>query len=216
MAAAARAVRPGQTEHEIAGLLAGEVEGRGVQAVVNLAAVDGRILAYRHPLPTRTKLQRYAMLVLCGRRGGLVCSVTRFVHFGRPPGDLKRKALAVAQVDAAYIAATRPGEALRAILQRAIQCYAEVGFPEEWQHHHQGGPAGYEPREYLATPQAEDVVSAGQAYAWNPSVSGAKSEDTILVGEAGNEVLTEMPGWPAYEVAAGGKTLSRPAILELA
>jgi Xaa-Pro aminopeptidase len=216
MAAATAAVWPGQTEYQIAGFLAAEMESRGVQAVVNLAATDERVFAFRHPLPTGTKLQRYAMLVLCGRRGGLVCSVTRCIHFGRLPDGLRRKAGAVAQVDATYIAATRPGETLRAILQRAIQSYAEVGFPEEWQLHHQGGAVGYEPREYLATPQADDVVSAGQAYAWNPTINGTKSEDTILVGESGHEVLTAMPGWPEHKVTVGGQVLHRPAILEIA
>lgn len=215
MAAAVGAVRPGQTEYEIAALLASEVQSRGVQPVVNLVATDERVLAYRHPLPSGKKLQRYAMLVLCGRRGGLVCSVTRCVYFGQLPDDLQQKALAVAQVDATFIAATRPGESLRVILGRAIQAYAAVGFPEEWRLHHQGGPAGYEPREYLATLQAEDVVSAGQAYAWNPSISGAKSEDTILVGKSGPEVLTAMPGWPEHRVAVGDLTLSRPAILQV-
>ncbi len=215
MAAAAAAVRPGQTEYEIAGLLAAEMESRGVQAVVNLAATDERILAYRHPLPTSRRLQRYAMLVLCGRRGGLVCSVTRLVHFGRLPDDLRRKATAVAQVDATYVSATRAGEPLRAILERAIQAYAEVGYPDEWQLHHQGGAAGYEPREYLATPHADDVVCAGQAYAWNPTIGGTKSEDTILVSEAGCEVLTAMPDWPEHLVTVAGQVLHRPAILEV-
>ncbi len=215
MAAAIDHVHPGQTEHEIAGLLAEQAESRGVQAIVNLIAADERVSSFRHPLPTDRKLRRYAMLVLCGRRDGLVCSVTRFVHFGPLPDDLRRKAEAVAQVDATYIAATRPGETLSAILQRAIRSYAQAGFPEEWQLHHQGGPAGYEPREYLATLQADDVVSAGQAYAWNPSITGTKSEDTILVGESGNEVLTAMPGWPGQLVTVDGQTLHRPAILEI-
>jgi Xaa-Pro aminopeptidase len=215
MAAAASAVRPGQTEYQIAGLLATQVESRGVQAIVNLVATDERIWAFRHPLPTGKELQRYAMLVLCGRHAGLVCSVTRFVHFGPLPADLRRKAEAVARIDAIYIAATKPGETLSAILRRAIQAYEESGFPEEWRHHHQGGAAGYEPREFLATPQSDDVVSAGQAYAWNPSITGTKSEDTILVNTSSHEVLTAMPGWPAYHVAVGELTLSRPAILEI-
>jgi len=215
MEAAVRAVRPGRTEHEIAGLLAGETERRGVQAIVDLVATDGRVFAHRHPLPTPKRLERYAMLVLCGRRWGLVCSVTRFVHFGRLPDELRRRAEAVARIDAALIAATRPGRTLGEIFQRAMAIYAEAGFPEEWQRHHQGGAAGYEPREVVATPQSPEVVSRGQVYAWNPSVAGCKSEDTLLVGEGGNEVLTAMAGWPALAVAVGDDTLARPAILEV-
>jgi Xaa-Pro aminopeptidase len=95
MEASTSAIRPGMTEHSIAGFLAGDAEKRGMQAIVNLIATDERIYGFRHPLPTEKKFDRYAMLVLCGRRGGLVCSLTRFVHFGRLPDELRRKAGAV-------------------------------------------------------------------------------------------------------------------------
>ncbi|MFW6182815.1 MAG: aminopeptidase P family protein, partial [Chloroflexota bacterium] len=75
--------------------------------------------------------------------------------------------------------------------------------------------AGYEPREYLVTADSEEQIIAGQVYAWNPSITGTKSEDTILVDNKGNEVLTAIDGWPTLEVDAGdGQTLYRPAILE--
>lgn len=210
-----RSVRTGQTEHEIAARLAHESQLRGVQAIVNLIAADERVFAFRHPLPTSKRLERYAMLVLCGRRWGLVCSITRLVHFGRLPRELREKAEAVAQVDAAFISATRPGSVLGQVFQRSVEHYAAQGYPDEWHLHHQGGPAGYEPREYLATSQSPEVVLAGQAYAWNPSITGAKSEDTILVGEAGNEILTHIPGWPEIVVKANGAQMARPAILEV-
>ena len=215
MDSAARAVRPGQTEYEIAALLAHEAERRGAQAIVNLIATDERVFALRHPLPTGKKLERYAMLVLCGRRWGLVCSVTRLVHFGRLPDELRRKAEAVAQIDATFLAATRPGQTLGQIFQQATAAYAEAGFPEEWQWHHQGGPAGYEPREYVATLHSQDLVQAGQVYAWNPSISGTKSEDTILIGATGPEVLTAIDGWPVLVKAVDELELARPAILEV-
>jgi antitoxin VapB len=203
-------VRPGQTEFEIAGLLAGETERRGVQAIGILIATDERIFNYRHPLPTAKKLERYAMLVLCGRKQGLVCSITRLVHFGRLPEEIMQKAQAVAQIDAAMLAATRPGRSLGEIFQIAMNGYARAGYPDEWRLHHQGGPAGYEPREYVARPGATEKVSVGQVYAWNPSIRGAKSEDTILVGESGNEILTAIPGWPIVKVDG---QMKRPAIL---
>lgn len=215
MDTAIRAVRPGQSEYEIAALLSAETERRGVQVIVNLIATDERIFAFRHPLPTGKQLDRYAMLVLCGRRNGLVCSLTRLVHFGRLPDDLRHKAEAVAQVDAAFIASTRPGRTLGDIFQDAIATYTQVGFPEEWHLHHQGGPAGYEPREVIATPGSTDVVSTGQVFAWNPSITGTKSEDTILVGPDGNEVLTSIAGWPMMSITIAGQTISRPAILEI-
>lgn len=213
---AARAIRPGQTEYEIAAILAHETQARGAQPIVNLIATDERIFNYRHPLPKDKKMERYAMLVLCGRKWGLVCSITRLVHFGRLPDEVRRKMEATAQVDAAFIAATRPGARLNAILDRAAQAYAAAGFPDEWHLHHQGGPAGYEPREYLATPSAADEVYEGQVYAWNPSITGTKSEDSVLVTGQGCQVLTGIDGWPMLEVKVDGQAIPRPAILQVA
>ncbi len=206
---AIQAVRPGQTEHEIAGLLAHAVEKRGPQVIVNLVAADERIFSYRHPIPTFNKLRKYAMLIVCGRQYGLVCSLTRLIHFGPLPDDIRKKSQAVAIVDAAMIAATRPGRTLGDIFQVAVDGYAHAGYPREWELHHQGGPAGYEPREYYATPASMDGVVAGQVYAWNPSITGSKSEDTIWVGEGNNEILTAIPGWPTIIVEG----MARPAIL---
>ena len=215
MQAAIQSVHPGQTEYEIAGRLAGEAGRLGLQATVNLIATDERIFQYRHPLPTDKKLERYAMLVLCGRRWGLVCSITRLVHFGRLPRELGEKAEATARVDAAFISATRPGSVLGQVFERSVQVYAKLGYPDEWQKHHQGGPAGYEPREVLATPHSTEVITSGQVYAWNPSITGTKSEDSVLVSENGHEVLTRIPGWPEILVDVNGESLARPAILVL-
>lgn len=216
MDAAIRAISPGMTELSIAALLAREGLSRGVQPIVNLVAVDERVLRFRHPLPTGRQLQAYAMLVLCGRMWGLVCSITRLVHFGRLPDDLRMKADAMARVDAQFMRSTRPGRKLREIFAEGIDAYRAVGFADEWQFHHQGGLAGYAPREILATLASKDAVVTGQAYAWNPSVAGAKSEDTILVGEQGNEILTSIPAWPTLPVNVDGHTIERPAILEIA
>jgi len=215
MQQAVKAVRPGMSEFEVAGLLSQAVESRGAQVIVNLIAFDERIFSYRHPLPTSKKLQRYAMLVLCGRKWGLICSLTRLIHFGPLLDDLRHKAEAVAQIDATMIAATRPGYTMGEVFRKAQAAYASVGFPDEWQLHHQGGSAGYKPREIAATPMSTQPILVGQAYAWNPSITGVKSEDTIMVGEQSNEILTELNHWPAIEVQIGDQIIKRPAILEI-
>lgn len=215
MDAAIRRVRPGQTEHEIAALLADEATARGVWPVVDLIATDERIRRFRHPLPTDRKLERHAMLVLCARKWGLVASVTRFVHFGTLPDDLAQRQRATAEVDATFLAATRPGASIADVFARAVARYEAAGFGEEWTLHHQGGAAGYEPRESIGRPDSPERVAAGQAFAWNPSITGTKSEDTILVGASGNEVLTAVAGWPTIQVDIDGASFARPAVLEV-
>ncbi len=210
---AVRATQPGMTEFQIAGLLSGAAQTRGVLPVVNLIATDERIYNFRHPLPTSKKMDKYAMLVLCGRKDGLVCSLTRFIHYGLLPDELKQKADAVAYIDAAMITATRPEKKLNEVFQATKDAYSKVGFADEWQLHHQGGPAGYDPREFFATDTVDVPVGVGQAYAWNPSITGCKSEDTILVGENENEIMSVVEGWPTIPVDVAGQRIERPAIL---
>lgn len=215
MESAITSIKPGMTEFEIAAILGRETQKREILPIVNLIATDERIFSFRHPLPTNKKLERYAMLVLCGRKKGLVASLTRLVHFGSLPEELQRKSEALSKIDSVFIETTRPGKSLAEIFSAAQAQYAEVGYPEEWQLHHQGGPAGYAPREAIATAQEDWVVRAGQAFAWNPSITGTKSEDTILVHDENFENLTEMDGWPEIKVEVGEKTISRPAIMEI-
>ncbi|GAB4480091.1 MAG: M24 family metallopeptidase [Anaerolineales bacterium] len=217
MDSAAHAVQPGMSEYEIAALLGGEAQRRGVQPIVNLIASDERIYRFRHPLPTEKKLEKYALLVLSGRRWGLVCSISRLIHFGPIPVELQRRIHAAARVNAALIAHTRPGRSLEQVFQRGQAEYAAAAFPDEWRFHHQGGAVGYEPREFLGLPGSADVVSAGQAYAWNPTVAGAKMEDTILVGAHGNEIITNIPNWPviSIKIAEQNIEIECPLALEI-
>lgn len=215
MEEAARAVRPGMNEMEIAGLLAKACFDRTVQPIVNLVATDERIYNFRHPLPVDKKLEKYAMLVVCGRKYGLITSCTRLVHFGTLPDEIQKKQALLAQIDAQVISATRPGQTIDGMFRVIQNAYADAGYPEEYRLHHQGGSAAYEPREFLAKPGVDVQVRAGQVYAWNPSITGCKVEDTILINETGCEVLTEMAGWPALEVTVNGQIFRRPAVLEI-
>ena len=215
MDSAAHAVRPGMNEYEIAALLGTEAQKRGVQPIVNLIASDERIYKYRHPLPTEKKLEKYALLVLSGRRWGLVCSISRLIHFGPVPADVQKRIDATARINAALIAHTRPSRSLAEVFERGQAEYTATGFPDEWRFHHQGGAVGYEPREFLGLPGSADVVAVGQAYAWNPTIAGAKMEDTILVGAQGNEILTVTPNWPVISIHLPEIDLEIPCPLAL-
>jgi hypothetical protein len=206
-------LKPGQDEFQIAGILSNCCWQRQITPAVTLIAVDERVRRYRHPIPTQKKLKRHAMLVLCARQHGLVVSVTRLVHFGRLPADLRRRHLAVCNVDAAFISNTRLGMPIREIFRRGTVAYAAQGFAEEWKLHHQGGPCSYEPRDYVGTPTAPGVVLEHQAFAWNPSIAGTKSEDTILATAKGPQILTISKDWPMLEIQHDGETLLRPDIL---
>ena len=153
------------------------------------------------------------MVVVCAERDGLIVSITRFVYFGLLPQEFREKLFAVAKVDASFIINTRPAKRVADIFQDAIGTYEKVGYPGEWKLHHQGGAAGYESRDYIATPDSLQIVQPNQAFAWNPSVKGVKSEDTILVTEKGYEIITDDPDWPKVEVEYNGEKISLPSIL---
>lgn len=133
---------------------------------------------------------------LMAERWGLHAAATRFLSFGPPSDDLQRRFEAVAAVDSTLTQATRTGASVAEIFRRGIEAYQAGGFADEWQLHHQGGAIGYAPREYLGTLQSDEVVVPNQALAWNPSITCAKVEDTILVTAKGAENLTVQPGWP--------------------
>lgn len=204
-------VEPTTTDFQAAAMTAQALVERGADPVVLLVAGDGRLALHRHPLPTGEPLGRLAMLVACARRHGLIASLTRFVSFGALSPALADAYDRLLSVDVRFNAATRPGERVGAVFRRGADAYAEHGFdPEEWRLHHQGGPTGYEPRDYVATEESLPVIAEGQAFAWNPSVPSLKSEDTIVAWDGGPEVLTVDASWPTVELQG----LARPLVLE--
>ncbi|RHY49727.1 hypothetical protein DYB38_009600 [Aphanomyces astaci] len=68
----------------------------------------------------------------------------------------------------------------------------------------------------LAT-SGDDGIAPNQAFAWNPSIAGTKSEDTVLLVEGGGriEVLTADGDWPQVRHTMGGITYSRPDVLHI-
>ncbi|MCG3198461.1 MAG: M24 family metallopeptidase [Candidatus Omnitrophica bacterium] len=209
-----RALKPGMTEFEVAGLLAGGCLARGLEASVRLVAFDERIDKYRHPLPTEKRLEKTALLVLGARKWGLNASLSRMVSFAPMGSDLRRKHDAVCRIDTVLNLASHPGARLGVILAQGIRQYEEEDFGEEWHRHHQGGLTGYEGRDIRAVPGSEHALAAPTAVAWNPSVTGTKSEDTFLVTESGVECLTEAKEWPMVWAQTDLGRLERPDILQ--
>ncbi len=215
---ACRRTEPGMTEEEVAAVLAEEVYARGLVPTAILIASDERIERFRHPLPTGKRIDSALMVVLCARRHGLIASLTRMLYFGKLiPADLASRHRAVQAVDAAFILATRQGASVEDVFQQGLTSYDANGFRDEWQNHHQGGPTGYQARSYKARPGEKRRVLAPQAFAWNPSISGTKSEDTILTVPGGGapEFLTQPLDWPTTDAEWGGDTVPRADILVL-
>ncbi len=186
---------------------------RGIIPGVCLIAADERISKFRHPIPRGKKIESYVMVVTCAKRKGLIVAITRIVHFGKLPQELARKHHAVIKVDTAFILNTEIGKPIGEIFDEGVKTYRECGFPEEWKYHHQGGPMGYHERYFVATSGETKKVEINQPFGWNPSITGTKSEDTIISSREGITIVTEDKDWPLIPVECKGKTVLRPDIL---
>ena len=213
-AAVLESLQPGVTEHEMAARSAAALLERGITPTVLLMGVDDRIRRYKHAVPRSGRLERYGMVNLCARRWGLVVSITRFLHFGPIPEDLAASFTAAARIYSELLHATRPGATSAQLFEVAREAFKSVGAAEEIELHHQGGPCGYTERDWLITPTGEDVVTAPQAFAYNPSLRGAKVEDTILASENSIEVLTETPTLPVIETVIDGAVYRSAGVLQ--
>jgi Xaa-Pro aminopeptidase len=174
---------PGETEELVAAAAVGFLAREGIRAPVVLAAADRRIELYRHPLPGPTPIERRLMLVLVAECWGLHAAATRIRDFDPPTAELQRRAAAVEEVQSVLHQATIPGATLGDVFAAAQAAYARVGFADEWQLHHQGGIIGYQGRERVAVAGDATRIQPGMAFAWNPSITGAKAEDTFILGE---------------------------------
>lgn len=205
------------TEFEIAAQLSRKLWSHGVRPAVLLVGTDERVYTCRHPVPTSKKLKNYAMLSIVGEREGLHISLSRSVHIGKCSEELQVKYDKVVQVDNAMIAHTIVGQSSEHPFQLGQQAFESVGYSNEWQNHHQGGPTGYSPREYRAGEGRVDHIYDHQLYAWNPTLQGTKSEDTILtIKDQTPQILTSIPSWwPSTQYEQEGKVMVRPSILQL-
>jgi Xaa-Pro dipeptidase len=188
---ASGSLSPETDELDAAAELSAACLGRGMFAPVLLAASEERLVRHRHPVPHGGHLGKQAMLVVCAERGGLFVSLTRMIYFREPDPQTARRQEACEEIlRRMREEATRKGRTLAQSFEDCRRFYAEAGYPEGWRDHHQGGMTGYASREVIATPGTPQEITEAQAFAWNPSLVGAKAEETFVLGPEGPEVLT--------------------------
>jgi len=208
-------IKRGISEHGIAGMITNELMRAGIQPYVILVAADDHVRRFRHPLPTEQPIQTYAMIVVCARRYGLIANFTRFVAFDSLSGELEKKFNAVATIDTRMNIEAQPHRTYAELFQRTQQAYADVGYPVEWKLHHQGGPTGYQGRYFMMDASQHIPILPTEAVAFNPSITGSKSEDTFLLMDGTLENITHDPDFPQILVKTDLGNMERPGILYL-
>ena len=207
-----KAAKPTWTEYQLAGAGAEALWARGMHPAVTLVAGERRLPLYRHATATGEAIGRQAMMVFCARGYGLFANLTRFVSFGALGDEHTQLHRHVQEIEAQVLNLCQPGTSLDAVYHALNQAYEQHGYPHAILEHHQGGTTGYLAREIVATPTTTDTLAENIAVAWNPSLRGAKIEDTFVILNDGKlENLTFDPNWPSVEVE--GRL--RPIPLEL-
>ncbi len=77
----------GEKESEVVGRLSNELWKDRIDPVTLMSAADARISRYRHCIPMENRVERLLMVSVNARKGGLIVSLTRFVHFGTIPPE---------------------------------------------------------------------------------------------------------------------------------
>jgi len=208
-------ISPGDTEIVIAENLRHELALHDMTSVVTLVAADQRIAKYRHPVPTVNRWKKELLLVTCAKRHGLIASLTRMVAVGEPSDELKRKTEAAAFVQTSLLNATKIGTTGAELYETARSAYESRGFACEIDLHHQGGATGYRTRDWVAHPTSKETVKLHQAFAWNPSITGTKVEESCIVGDDGVEVVTALQDQPTITTMIGGREFHSPDIISI-
>lgn len=209
-----RALTPGDDERDISRAVVDRAASIRARAVVSLVGSDDRLRRYRHPVPVATRWKQVVMVALCAERDGLIVSLSRIVSTGAP-GDLESKTRAAAGVFGQLLDATRPGARAADLFATAAKAYEAAGFPGEELKHHQGGAIGYRAREWVAHPRSQETVQARQAFAWNPTITGTKVEDTALVVGDALEIITRTPEWPSIPLGTPDRSFHASTIWRL-
>jgi hypothetical protein len=153
------------------------------------------------------------MVVTCAMKWGLMAAITRIVYFGKLPSEILKARDIICSIDSEMILSSRPGVKYSNVLNNEIKAFERHGLESEWKNHHQGGPIGYEGRYFCVTPDCDEVICKNHAVAWNPSMRGFKSEDTIIVEENENRIVTQDDNWPLMEIETDDGVVLRPDIL---
>ncbi len=196
-----QAAKPTWTEYQLAGVGAEALWARGLHPALTLVAGERRLPLYRHATPSSELLGQEAMLVFCARGYGLYANLTRFVCFGTKADEQAELHRHVREIEAQVLSLCQSGTTLDAVYHALAQAYEQHGFPNAIREHHQGGTTGYLSREIVANPFTTDTLAENMAVAWNPSLPGAKIEDTFVILQDGKlENLTFDLNFPSVEV----------------
>ena len=183
-------VKPGMTEYEITGGLCEALWKHNIDQVLFLVSADERAYKYRHGIPTDKKLEKHLQISVNGRYKGLITTVTRMAHFGKKDPKLAQQYDDTCEIECRSIAAVKIGQDDINAYHANKKAYEDLGYGDMWRLHGQGGPHGYNNRDYVITPTTHGITQVNQCYCYNPVIDGTKTEDAFIVTEEGPLFVT--------------------------
>ena len=210
----AASLRPGDTELTVVGRAACLAREAGLDVISLFCGSDERIYRYRHAIPTEKVIRERVQMGGNLRYKGLVICCTRYVNFIPVSEELKKQYIDNVRTDCTMIANSIPGESYQTPFLAGKKAYEELGYGQEFEKHHQGGPIGYTARDYRIDFSHHGVIAPNQGFCWNPSITGTKSEDTVIATVNGPLFISSPCLFPAIELKVCGQSFKRPYILE--
>ncbi len=204
------------TEIDVKALVEYELAKAGLDVLLVLVYGDKSRLLYRHNLPQNLKIGDKCTVSICAKENGLVASATRTVEF-KKDFDFEEQYKINAIIDTQILEELFKTRSLNEMFSKIKDIYKKNGYPDEWKLHHQGGITGYNSREFIASPYSNVDIRNNMAFAWNPTITGTKFEDTYLKTENRLIPLTFMTNsnWPILNLEIEDKKYQKPGILFL-
>ena len=205
-------IKQGATEREVAGRISALLWAEGIEPVGLTVTSDQRIFTCRQAMPTAHKIERCVMASVIARYKGLLATITRMRYFGRPTDRLQRQYQDNVTIECQMILATKPGIPAVEGMNAGLAAYTELGYKDEWRVINLGGAMGYKPRDFIVTPQTTEIVADNQAYCWNPSITGTRTEDGFIATTKGPLMITKPVLYPQLVFEHNGIKLVRPGL----
>lgn len=210
----AASVRPGDAEYEVAGRLMYLMRKSGLEFYSVFCASDERIYKYRHSILSGKTIRERVQMGGNYRYKGLVICCTRYVNLVPVTDELREQYIKNVEIDCAMIHNTIVGKSYQFPFLAGKKAYEDRGYGKEFNKHHQGGPIGYAPRDYRLDFSHDGIIAENQAFCWNPSITGTKSEDTFVATKDGPVFITKPVFFPTIKVEVEGQVYERAYILE--
>ncbi len=203
-------------EIELQGRISKKFFSLGIEPILALVFGEKSSMEYRHNLPRNLEIGKKCFASVCVRNRGLIASSTRSICFERDEKLIEQHKMNCI-IDSYAINDSNPGRRICDVFDTIIEAYRINGYDGEWKKHHQGGTAGYKSREIVADMANTSVIPSSCAVAWNPTITGTKSEDTVLVSDDEKKIATfpEKSMWPAISVKIDKNVFRRPDLMIL-